>query len=154
MRRNRPIVTMRGMAIPSVDHVLAKWKQNTAGAAQTWAANAEATSVDPTALAIQQIPFMQSQFNAAVSEGRVANGLRRAGKQGWLSGINAAANSGKFAAGVNGADAKFTAGFGQLLADEARGQSSLPTDKSTKAARRARLISWADWMDGYKQRNP
>ena len=145
---------MRPMAIPNTADVLAKWKTNTAGAAQSWAKNAEQTPVDPTALAIQAIPYMQARFNDAVNSGRVANGLRRAGKGGWLQGINSAAASGKFAAGINGADAKFTAGFDQLLADEARGQSQLPTDKSSKAARRARLIAWADWMDGYTTRNP
>jgi hypothetical protein len=88
--------------------VLSKWKTNTAGAAQRWAQNAEQTPVDPTALAIQAIPYMQARFNDAVNSGRVANGLRRSGKGGWLQGINSAASSGKFAAGINGADAKFT----------------------------------------------
>lgn len=142
------------MALPDVSTVLAKWKTNTAGAAQKWATNSESTQADPTQLAINAIPYMQSQFNAAVSEGRVANGLRRAGKQGWLVGIQSAVASGKFAAGVNGADAKFNAGFGTLLRDEAAGLAQLPSDTSTQAARRARLIAWADWMDGYKQRNP
>lgn len=154
MRDKRGSVTNPGMALPDVTTVLAKWKQNTAGAAQKWATNSESTQVDPTALAITAIPYMQAQFNAAVNDGRVANGLRRAGKQGWLTGIQAAVASGKFAAGVNGADAKFTAGFGTLLRDEATGLAQLPTDTSTQAARRARLIAWADWMDGYKQRNP
>jgi hypothetical protein len=142
------------MAVPSADQVYAKWQQNTSGAAQRWAQNSESTSVDPTALAIQAIPSMLSGFQDAVNSGRVANGLRKAGKQKWLAGINSAANSGKFAAGINGAEANFLAGFSTLLADEARGQSSIPQDKSTKAARRARLIAWADWMDGYKSRNP
>jgi hypothetical protein len=142
------------MAIPSTADVLAKWKTNTAGAAQRWAANAEATPVDPTAMAIQAIPYMRTQFNAAVDSGRVANGLRRAGKSGWLAGIQSAVTSGKFAAGVQRADAKFTAGFDKLLADEARGLSQLSTDRSTQAARRARLIGWADWMLDYKTRNP
>lgn len=142
------------MAIPSAADVVAKWQANTAASAQKWASNAEATTVDPTALAIQAIPYMQSQFNAAVNSGRVANGLRKAGKQGWLSGINNAATSGKFAAGINGAASKTEAAFGTLLADEARGVSQLPSDKSSKAARRARLIAWADWMDGYTTRNP
>ena len=142
------------MAIPDVSTVLPKWKTNTANAAQRWATNSESTQADPTQLAIQAIPYMQQQFNNAVNDGRVANGLRRAGKQGWLTGIQAAVSSGKFAAGVNGADAKFTAGFGTLLADERNGLAQLPTDTSSQAARRARLIAWADWMDGYKQRNP
>lgn len=142
------------MAIPDVQTVLTKWKANTAGAAQKWATNSESTQIDPTAAAITAIPYMQSQFNAAVADGRVANGLRRAGKQGWLAGINSAVQSGKFAAGVNGADAKFTSGFGTLLADERNGLAQLPSDRSTQAARRARLIAWADWMDGYKTRNP
>jgi hypothetical protein len=145
---------VRRMAIPNTADVLAKWKTNTAGAAQRWAQNAEQTPVDPTAMAIQAIPYMQARFNDAVNSGRVANGLRRSGKTGWLNGIQSAVASGKFAAGVQGADAKFTAGFDQLLADESRGLSQLPTDKSTKAARRARLLAWADWMDGYTTRNP
>ena len=142
------------MAIPDVGAVLAKWKSNTGASAQRWATNSEATQADPTALAITAIPYMREQFNLAVDDGRVANGLRRAGKQGWLAGIQSAVASGKFAAGVNGADAKFTAGFGQLLADERNGLAQLPSDTSSRAARRARLIAWADWMDGYKQRNP
>jgi hypothetical protein len=142
------------MALPDVQTVLTKWKSATAGAAQKWAVNSEATQIDPTAAAITAIPYMQSQFNAAVNEGRVANGLRRAGKSGWLAGIQSAVSSGKFAAGVNGADAKFTVGFGTLLTDERNGLAQLPSDTSTQAARRARLIAWADWMDGYKQRNP
>jgi len=105
-------------------------------------------------LAIQAIPYMQQQFNDAVNSGRVANGLRRAGKGGWLGGIQSAASSGKFAAGINGAETKFVAGFTTLLADIQRGVSQLPADKSSKAARRARLIGMADWMDGYKTRNP
>ena len=142
------------MALPDVSTVLAKWKTNTGAAAQRWATNSEATQADPTALAINAIPYMQAQFNAAVNDGRVANGLRRAGKSGWLAGIQSAVSSGKFAAGVAGADAKFTQGFGTLLTDERNGLAQLPTDTSTAAARRARLIAWADWMDGYKQRNP
>jgi hypothetical protein len=142
------------MAIPNTADVYAKWKTNTAGAAQRWADNAKATPADPTQLAIQAIPYMQARFNDAVNSGRVANGLRRAGKNGWLAGIDSAVTSGKFAAGVNGAETKFHAGFDTLLADEARGQSQLPTDRSSKSARRARLIAWADWMDGYTQRNP
>lgn len=142
------------MAIPDVSVVLAKWKSNTSAAAQKWASNSESTQIDPTAAAINAIPYMQQQFNNAVNDGRVANGLRRAGKSGWLAGIQSAVSSGKFAAGVSGADAKFTTGFGQLLADERNGIAQLPTDTSTTAARRARLIAWADWMDGYKQRNP
>lgn len=142
------------MALPDVQTVLAKWKTNTSNAAQKWATNSEATQVDPTAAAINAIPYMQQQFNNAVNDGRVANGLRRSGKSGWLAGINAAVQSGKFAAGVSGADAKFTTGFGALLADERNGLAQLPTDTSSQAARRARLIAWADWMDGYKQRNP
>jgi len=142
------------MAMKDPSTVVAKWQANTAAAAQTWATNAENTQVDPTQLAIQAIPYMQSRFNDAVNNGSVANGLRRAGKQGWLAGINNAASSGKFAAGINAAKDKATAAFTVLLADEARGVSQLPSDKSSKAARRARLIAWADWMDGYKTRNP
>ena len=142
------------MAIPDAATVVAKWQANTSAAAQTWATNSENTPVDPTALAIQAIPQMQAAFNDAVNTGRVANGLRKAGKQKWLSGINNAASSGKFAAGISAAKDNALAGFTTLLADEVRGVSQLPSDKSTKAARRARLIAMADWMDGYKQRNP
>ena len=142
------------MAIPDPQSVVDKWEANTSGAAQRWASNSENTPVDPTALAIQAIPQMQAGFNAAVNSGRVANGLRKAGKTKWLAGINAAASSGKFAAGITAGKDNALAGFTTLLQDEARGQSQLPSDKSTPAARRARLISWADWMAGYKQRNP
>jgi hypothetical protein len=119
------------MAIPNTADVLAKWKTNTAAAAQRWAQNAEQTPVDPTALAIQAIPYMQARFNDAVNSGRVANGLRRSGKGGWLKGIQSAV-FGQVRRRRQGADAKFTPGFDTLLADEARGQSQLPTDKSPR----------------------
>src|SRR5439155_23730553 len=69
LRRRVGYGMVRPMAIPSADQVFAKWKTNTSGAAQTWAQNAEATTADPTALAIQAIPYMQQQWNAAVNSG-------------------------------------------------------------------------------------
>lgn len=142
------------MALPDPQSVVDKWEANTSAAAGTWASNSESTPVDPTALAIQAIPSMRAGIISAIDSGRVANGLRKAGKTKWLAGINAAASSGKFAAGVTAGKDNALAGFTTLLADEARGQAQLPSDKSTAAARRARLISWADWMAGYKTRNP
>lgn len=73
-------------------------RENIAAAAQKWAAGYTASGpaiqagvqnprTDPTQAAIAQQQTLLQNFNAAVSSGAWANGLRRAGLGGWQAGM-------------------------------------------------------------------
>jgi hypothetical protein len=129
--------------------VLAKWKTNTENAAASYVTGAQNTAKDPTALAIAAIPYMRTRILAAIDNGVVANGLRRAGKQGWLAGVEGKGKA-NFSTGVANADTKFLAGFTPLLQYIG---AQLPTvqrmDNTTLAGRKARMNSWFDIMSAY-----
>lgn len=134
--------------IPDTGTVLSKWKSRTTAASQDYVNGANATDKDPTALAIAAIPRMKANINAAIDNGTVANGLRRAGKTGWLEGINSkgAAN---FTNGVNGADAKFSGAFDKLLTAERTLQSQiLSMPNVTDQDRKNRMTAWFDGLVG------
>ena len=130
--------------------VLTKWKARTTDASAAYVAGAEATDKDPTALAIAAIPYMRSRIIDAIDSGRVANGLRRAGKTGWLAGVTGKGKT-NFESGVANADAAFLAGFTPLLQYIG---SKLPAVRAmpatTSAERKARMNSWFDTMSAYK----
>lgn len=130
--------------------VLAKWKTNTAAASAAYVAGAESTDKDPTQLAIAAIPYMRSRVLEAIDSGRVANGLRRAGKQGWLNGVT---GKGKvnFESGVANADSAFLNGFGPLLTFISQKRPAiLSMPNNSPAERKARMNAWFDTMSGYK----
>lgn len=137
------------MALPSAQEVAQKWAQRAGAAAQDYVTGAQRTDKDPTALAIAAIPRMRAQVLAAIDGGKVAAGLRRAGKQGWLDGITSK-GSANYSAGVSAAQGKVEQAFGALLSYEAAGQSRLATMPSnTDAERDARALFWIQYMRGY-----
>src|SRR5581483_10490320 len=75
------------MALPSAQDVAAKWASRAGAASTDYVQGAERTDKDPTALAINALPRAKQQYIAAIDSGKVAAGLRRAGKTGWLEGI-------------------------------------------------------------------
>lgn len=98
----------------SATEVAAKWAARAGSATQDYVDGAARTDKDPTALAIAAIPRMRAEVIRAIDSGKVANGLRRVGKQGWLDAIRTkgAQNYGN---GVANAEAKVAAAFGPLL---------------------------------------
>lgn len=138
------------MALPTAQEVAAKWAQRTGAAAQDYVAGAERTDKDPTALAINAIPRMRARVLEAIDSGKVAAGLRRAGKNGWLDGIRTkgAAN---FSSGVAASESKVATAFGPLLAYIAAGQSRLSSmPANTNAERDARLLFFVNYMRQYQ----
>lgn len=130
--------------------VLAKWKANTSAASAEYVAGAESTDKDPTQLAIAAIPYMRARVIEAIDSGRVANGLRRAGKQGWLAGITGKGRA-NFESGVANADQAFLSGFTPLLAyigAQLPAVRSMPAN--SPAERKARMNAWFDRMSAYK----
>lgn len=136
------------MAIADAQTVLAKYKQRATAAASDYVTGAQTTTKDPTQLAIAAIPRMRAQIINAIDTGVVANGLRRAGKQGWLDGV---INKGSqnYTTGVQNSDAKFLAAFGPLLQYEAQLQQQIDNMPNvTDADRKARMNAWFDGLIG------
>jgi len=139
------------MALPSAQEVAAKWAQRAGSASQEYIEGAQRTDKDPTALAIAAIPRMRSEILAAIDSGRVAAGLRRVGKQGWLDAI-VSKGATNYATGVSQAEGKVAAAFGPLLSYISGGLSrvsSMPAN--TDAERKARMNFWFDYMRGYQK---
>ena len=137
------------MALLSAQEVAQKWAQRAGAASQDYVAGAQRTDKDPTALAIAALPRMRSQVLAAIDSGKVAAGLRRSGKQGWLDGITSKGAS-NYASGVSAAQGKVEQAFGSLLSYISAGQSRLATmPANTDAERDARAMFWIQYMRGY-----
>lgn len=137
------------MSLPTAQEVATKWAQRAGAAAQDYVSGAERTDKDPTALAIAALPRMRAQVLAAIDSGKVAAGLRRAGKAGWLDGIRSKGAS-NYSSGVSAAQSKVEAAFSSLLQFEAAGQSRLATmPANTDAERDARALFWIQYMRGY-----
>lgn len=136
------------MAIADTATVLAKWKTRTVAASGDYVTGAEQTTKDPTALAIAAIPRMRANIISAIDNGVVANGLRRAGKQGWLTGIQTKGAQ-AFTNGVNNADVKFSGAFDKLLAAERTLQSQIDAMPNvTDQDRKNRMTAWFDGLVG------
>lgn len=81
------------------------YTQSGARASQDWAAGANAYTGDPTALAAQAGQVAVANYTQAWTSGRVAAGLARSGRAGWIAGIN---NAGaKYQAGIAAAGPKY-----------------------------------------------
>lgn len=79
-----------------------------AGRAQAdWLSGIQATQVDPTQLAAAAGQQAVTNYTQAWTSGRVAAGLARAGKQGWING--AVAKQQNYANGIANAGPKFQA---------------------------------------------
>lgn len=72
-----------------------------------WLAGIQSTTVDPTALAAAAGQAAVSNYTQAWTSGRVAAGLARAGKQGWIAG--ATAKQQNYASGIANAGPKYQA---------------------------------------------
>jgi hypothetical protein len=85
-----------------------------AGRAQAdWLSGIQATQVDPTALAAQAGQVAVTNYTQAWTSGRVAAGLQRAGKAGWIAG--AVAKQQNYATGIANAGPKYQAAMGTWL---------------------------------------
>lgn len=138
------------MANLDPNSVLTKWKANTQAASAAYVTGSENTDKDPTQLAINAIPYMRSRVLDAIDSGRVANGLRRAGKAGWLAGVTGKGKT-NFESGVANADTRFLAGFTPLLnyiGANVGAIRSMPAN--SPADRKARMNAWFDKMSAYK----
>jgi hypothetical protein len=76
-------------------------------ASADWLTGIQATTVDPTQLAAQAGQQAVANYTQAWTSGRVAAGLARAGKQGWING--AVQKQGNYQTGIANAGPKYQA---------------------------------------------
>jgi hypothetical protein len=130
--------------------VASKWATRTSAASQDYVDGVTSTDKDPTALAIAAIPRMRSRVLESIDSGKVAAGLRRVGKQGWIAAVQAkgAAN---FSSGVQAAEGKVAAAFAPLLAFESNLQRQVQAmPANTDAEREAKMLAWVRGMRTYQ----
>ena len=128
-----------------------KWSTRTAASGTDYVQGAERTDKDPTQLAINALPRMRANVIAAIDSGKVAAGLRRAGKSGWLAGITGKGQQNfTTSVGAQATKDKVAAAAGPLLNYIAAGLSRLATmPANTNAERDARQLFWSNYMRGY-----
>ena len=137
--------------IPDAATVAAKWAARSSAASQDYVTGAQNTTKDPTALAIQAGPRYLQRVQDAFNSGKWANGLRRAGKQGWLDGV-VSKGATNFATGVSAAEPKYQAVMSQVLAYEANAQSQIASMPNVTAAdRKNRMNRWFDLMSAFQR---
>lgn len=130
--------------------VASKWATRTSAAAQDYVDGVRATEKDPIQAAINAIPRMRQRVIESIDSGKVAAGLRRVGKAGWIAAVEAKGAS-NFSSGVSAAEGKVATAFGPLLAFEnnlQRQVNAMPAN--TDAEREAKAIAWIRGMRGYQ----
>lgn len=144
-------MSLSSAALPTSQAVAAKWKQRAAAAQQDYLDGVAQTDKDPTALAIAAGPRLLANFTTAFQNGSWANGLRKAGKQGWQAAV-AAKGGTNYSNGVNAAESKVADAFASLLAFE---QGVLNTVASmpnvTDTDRENRMLYFVRQMRTYKK---
>ncbi len=118
-------------------------------AQQRFTEGVQATTKDPTALAVAQVAKLQQNFLESITSGRWQRGLAASGAAGWKAAT--VAKAANYATGINAAQQKFQTAIGPVLAIEAQLQSQLATmPKTTLADSVARMTFWATALHNWK----
>jgi hypothetical protein len=139
-----------GMPKISAAAAAQKWQQNTSASLQTWTANSNSTSKDPTQLAANAAQKWFTNVQSAYNLGLFQAGLARSGKSGWLAGINGKGQT-NFVGGVNGSEQKVAGVFNALFQYEAGLQNQIDTmPDNTPADAEARMLAWTRGMRAFR----
>lgn len=139
------------MSLPTAQEFAEKWANRASAAQGDYVAGVQRTDKDPTALAIAALPRMKARVIEAIDSGKVAAGLRRAGKQGWIDGV-VSKGANNYSSGVLASKEKVATAAGPLLSYIAAGQSRLSSmPANTDAEREARMLAFTRWMRAYQK---
>lgn len=127
-----------------------KWQQNYGSAGANLKKGAAAPRRDPTQAAIGQQAALLQGFNEAVSSGRWAAGLQKAGQAGWQSGMNRFADTGMAAAASKGAPR--VAAFAQSYGPAAMSQVASLPQRGAKGTNQQRSAQMNDWQHSQRGR--
>lgn len=126
------------------------WQKGYAGSQQNLTNGVNTPSKDPTQAAIAAQDAMLAGVNAAVTSGRWAQGLQKAGQAGWQAGMKAYAASGQLAQKAQ-SGAPHYAAFAQQYGSAIMGQvQSLPPRGPTGSnqQRSDAINNWAHTQRG------
>jgi hypothetical protein len=124
-----------------------RWAGSAGVAQQRYTEGIQATTVDPTALAVAQQAKLVSNFTAAVNNGRWARALQRVGGAGWKSAAIAKASN--FGTGFSAGRQKYADAIGPVLAFEAQLQQQI--DAMPSATIQDSINRMAAWANGLHQ---
>lgn len=137
------------MAIPDAGTVGQRWQQSAASAQQRFTEGVQATTVDPTQLAVAAQAKLLQGFQQAVTSGRWASALQKVGKGGWQAATLAKANN--YSTGINASVDKFVAAIGPVLAFEASLQAQIKSmPNNTIQDSIARSAAWQMGLHNWK----
>jgi hypothetical protein len=138
------------LPIPSPQVAAQRWVAGAQAGAQKYTANVQATTKDPTALAIAQQQKLVLNFNAAVQSGHWQRKLSAVGAAGWKAAV-AAKGAANFATGVTAAQTKYEQAIAPVLAIEATLQQQVDAmPKVTIADSIARAAAWINGLHQWK----
>lgn len=132
------------MPIPDAATVAGRWAQSAAQAQTKFTEGVQATTKDPTALAIQQQQKLLQNFTQAVTNGRWQRGLQAVGQQGWKAATVAKANN--YSTGISASQQKYAEAIAPVLAIEAQLQSQIQS--MPKATLQDSINRASAWMTG------
>lgn len=128
----------------------AAWVQGAQQGTTKWVDGIQNTAKDPTALAVAQQGSMLANVTQAITSGRWAAGLRKAGKAKWQS--NSLAKQANYGAGVAQGESAYIAAMSTWLPFMATVQSSIASmPKGTLAASQARANAWSSALYNKKR---
>lgn len=128
----------------------ARWVASAGAAQQRFTEGVQATTKDPTQLAIQAQAKLVQNFNAAVSAGRYARGLQAVGQAGWKAATVAKASN--YATGINASQDKYLTAIGPVLQIEAQLQQQIAAMPNTTLQDSInRMAAWATGLHNWAQ---
>jgi hypothetical protein len=136
-----------GSAIVDAQTAAQRWTQSAGAAQQRYTEGVQATTKDPTQLAIAQQAKLQNNFVAAVSSGKWSRALARVGAAGWKAAAVAKANN--YSTGINASQQKYMDAIGPVLQVEAQLQQQLQSMPSTTIQDSVNRAAF--WINGLHQ---
>ena len=130
------------MAIVDASTAAARWLASAAQGQQRFTEGVQNTSKDPTALAIAAQQALLSNFSQAVTSGRWAGNLRKAGKAKWQA--MTLAKAANYGAGIAAGEGNYQAAASVWFPFMAAVQQQIQSMPSgTLAASQARANAWS-----------
>lgn len=148
-------ITGRGFGAPTLHYITdagtaaSRWVAGASAATQKYIDGVNTTSVDPTQRAIAAQNALLANFSQAVTSGRWARNLAKAGKAGWQAAVQAKAAN--YGTGVSAAQEKYAAAIApvlQFMAQEQQKLAGMPS--GTLADSVARVTAWMTDLHNFK----
>lgn len=137
------------MAIKDAGAATAAYTAGASAGQANYVAGVQATTKDPTALAVQAQAKLQANFLAALQSGRWARNLQAVGLTGWKSAV--VAKAGNYATGIAAGATKYSQAYAAMLPQMQSLQAQIDgMPNVTIGDANARSAAWATGMRNWK----